>query len=434
MTRPKIEGSYPQYGTDLQNIPTRPQAEQSSYSYAPNAPNVFDKPLVRIVPDGDLIIAVGPSSSIKAFLVDSHLVYAASARLEEKIRKGVRTAHVNALQRSCRVACLAEDPPQAFEVLLWKLHHMRAPDAARAAETATSESWVRLAKLAQQYRCTELLWFEGDYYLRTSMTPWSLAGDTQNLWNGLLVAHMLGNAEWFRVYSTRLASLHTDSFSKLGSILVNQVLTFKLACMSPAPLPKTRKGEANMRCGPVALEEMRSASLQSLNVGQYNPPSGLCLDCFNGSAASSIHCEQCRDYKQKKLDRVAIFNKIASMEDEKVKDFEAKQERKKLTLQEKLKGPSATKTPSTPKKSKQASEGEQTVQVKQEVVDLVDSPLRVPDARPTPGQGHGRGGNTPNATKNTESKTPSKLARRRARTRSRARGDPNPRAWVHGYQ
>jgi hypothetical protein len=177
---------------------------------------------------------------------------------------------------------------------------------------------------------------------------------------------------------------------------------------------------------------MRSASLQSLNVGQYNPPSGLCLDCFNGSAASSIHCDQCRDYEQKKLDRVAIFNKIASMEDEKIKDYEAKHERKKLTLQEKLKGPARTKTPSTPKKSKQASQREQTVQVKQEVVDLVDSPLRVPDARATPGQGHGLGRNTPNTTQSTASKRPSKKTR--ARSKARARANTNPQACVLGNQ
>lgn len=308
---------------------------------------------------------------------------------------------------------------------------MRVPDAAKASEMATSESWVRLAKLAQQYRCTELLWFEGDYYLRTSMTPWSLARDTQNLWNGLLIAHMLGNAEWFRLYSTRLASLHKDSFSKLGSVLMNQVLTFKLARMLSATSSETVTDNVNMGRGTVALEEMRSASLQSLNVGQYIPPSGLCLDCFNGSAAGSVHCDQCRDYEQKKLDRAAILSKIARMEDEKVKDFEAKHERKKLTLQERFQGPATTKTPSTPKKSKQASKAEQAVQVKQEVVDLVGSPLHLPGARPTPGQGHGLGGNIPNAAKTTESKTSSKKPRRKRRGGSKAR---NPQACVHGDQ
>lgn len=175
-------------------------------------------------------MAVGPPASTKAFLVDSHFVYSSSRVLNEKVRRDVRTTHVNSLQRSCRVVTLPDDPPEAFEALLYKIHKTGGPKKEGA---ESSESWVRLAKLVDKYQCTELLWFEADYYLRTNMTPWSLAGDTQNLWNGLMVAHMLGNGEWFRGYSTRLASLHQGSFSKLGSILVNQVLTFKLACTFP---------------------------------------------------------------------------------------------------------------------------------------------------------------------------------------------------------
>lgn len=122
---------------------------------------------------------------------------------------------------------------------------------------------------------------------------------------------------------------------------------------------------------------MRSATLQALNIGEYQTPSGLCLACFNGSGADNDDCEQCRHYEQKKNERQAICTKIANIKKEKLLDFEAQhkaqQEKAMIKQQANALVPSSA---------------DEQAEIKNEIdlVDISSTPLRVPDARVAPGQ------------------------------------------------
>lgn len=215
-----------------------PPQQQDNVNSQVAAQGVFHNRIVRIAQDGDLLMSIGPRRSARAFLVDSHFLASASEVLKEKTNSNVRMMYVSDLRRSCRVAYLPQDKPEVFESLLLKLHRSANQNQDG---TKTSEQWLELSMLAERCGCTQLLWFEADYYLRTQITPWSNAGDTEKLWDGFAVAFMMSNAEWFRHYSARLARLHQGPFSKIGSGKIKKNLTrFKLARMAALPfLPQT---------------------------------------------------------------------------------------------------------------------------------------------------------------------------------------------------
>jgi hypothetical protein len=122
---------------------------------------------------------------------------------------------------------LADDDPDAFEMLANKLHHGTC--TLREGVEPNTTSWMLLAQLADKYECVGSIWFEADFWLRSMLRIWTLSHDTHKLWDGMVIAYWVGNDEWFGSYSKRLSLIHFGSFATLGIRMKDQILGLKLA-------------------------------------------------------------------------------------------------------------------------------------------------------------------------------------------------------------
>lgn len=131
----------------------------------------------------------------------------------------------------------------------------------------------------------------------------------------------------------------------------------------------------------MALEEIRYAALHSLSIGQYQKPSGLCLECFNRPEEEEGECELCRVYEQKTKQRFVISDANASWEKEKPTESRVQQEGQERRQEEVA--PTAPIAPTAPRALHH--------QLKSEFeVGYTSSPLRVPDARAVAQRGRRR--------------------------------------------
>lgn len=185
-----------------------------------------------IAPLGDLIIAAGRPGATglrKAFRVHSFLLHNTSLLWGDKIRREARLVNSHASQVCRHLLTLPDECPLALEAFLAKIHHGKC--TTEDAAEMTPETWTRLATLTRKYQCPSTIWFEADYWLRTNLTAWTLGMQTEQLWNGMFIAYLVDNNEWFGSYSKRLILLHEGSFADFGSQIGDRVLTLRLACM-----------------------------------------------------------------------------------------------------------------------------------------------------------------------------------------------------------